>query len=105
MDANAILDRLSELGVSVRADGDKVLLQPGSKVPPDLKDAVWENKPEILAQLRRAIQPVDDGQAAQLHRPPATEQELRRLIDYLADPEAFTAWLDWAMTYTDPAEK
>ena len=38
-------------------------------------------------------------------RPPQTEQELRRLIDHLADPEAFTRWIDWAMSYTDPAEE
>ena len=44
------------------------------------------------------------GQAPPLDRPPATEQELRRLIDQLADPEAFTQWLEWAMDYTDPAE-
>ena len=51
MDANVVLDRLSELGVTVWADGDKVLIQPASKVPTELKDAVRENKPELLALL------------------------------------------------------
>ena len=51
MDANAILDRLSNLGVTIRADGDKVLLQPGSKAPQDLKDAIRENKAAIMALL------------------------------------------------------
>jgi len=32
------------------------------------------------------------------------EQELRRLMDYIADPDTFDAWLDWAMNYTDPSE-
>jgi hypothetical protein len=48
--------------------------------------------------------PVGDGQPPPLGRPPATEMELRRLIDHLADPEAFTRWLEWAMSYMDPAE-
>ena len=25
-------------------------------------------------------------------------------MDYIADPDTFDAWLDWAMNYTDPAE-
>lgn len=51
MDANAILDRLATLGVTVRADGDRVLLQPGSIVPQDLKVAIRDNKAEIIALL------------------------------------------------------
>ena len=59
MDANAILDRLSELGITVRADGGMVLIQPASKVPAELKDAVRENKPEILTALRRQTELID----------------------------------------------
>lgn len=48
---------------------------------------------------------VGDGKAPPLDRPPAAEQELRRLYDYWEeDPEAFTRWLEWAMNYTDPVE-
>ena len=47
---------------------------------------------------------VGDGQAPPLDRPPQTEQELRRLIDHLEDPEAFACWLEWAMNRFDPAE-
>mgnify|MGYP000430384082 CR=1 FL=1 len=46
-----------------------------------------------------------DGQPPPLNRPPQTEQELRRLIDHLADPEAFARWLEWAMNYSDPEEE
>ena len=87
------LDRLSELGVSVHADGDNVVIKPGSKAPVELKKAIRENKAEVIALL---VEPIC--------RPPQTEQELRRLIDRLADPEYFTAWFDWAMEITDPAE-
>jgi len=47
---------------------------------------------------------VGDGLGPPLDRPPQTEQELRRLIDHLADPEVFAAWFKWAMECTDPAE-
>ena len=49
--------------------------------------------------------PLGDGQPPPLDRPPDTEMELRRLIDRLADPVAFAAWLEWAMNYNDPAEE
>ena len=45
-----------------------------------------------------------DGLPPPLDRPPETEMELRRLIDYLATPENFAAWLAWAMETMDPAE-
>ena len=51
MNAKTVLNRLSELGVTARAEGGNVLLNPGSKVPPELKDAVRENKPGILDLL------------------------------------------------------
>ena len=101
MDANAVLGKLSELGVTAHAEGGNILIQPASKVPPELKDALRENKSELLTILALAV---GDGQLPPLDRPPLTEQELRRLIDHLGDPEVFAAWFDWAMEYTDPAE-
>ena len=59
MDAVAVLNRLSELGITVRTDGVMVLMEPGSRVPPDLKDAVRQNKPEIMAPLSSAWPPPD----------------------------------------------
>jgi len=95
-----VLDRLAELGINAWTAGEKLRLQPGSKVPPELFEEVRQHKAEILSVLRT----VGDGQAPLLNRPPATEQELRRLIDLLADPEAFARWREWAMTFTDQAE-
>ena len=51
MDANAILDRLSTLGVTARVEADKILIQPASKVPSELMDAIREHKPELLIIL------------------------------------------------------
>ena len=59
------------------------------------------HKQELIEELTVTY---GDGQSPPLDRPPATEQELRRLMDYIADPDTFDAWLDWAMNYTDPSE-
>ena len=89
MDATMILNELHDLGITVQASGQKVQLRPGSKVPASLLAEVRQHKDEIINELRR---------------PPETEDELRQLIDHLADPENFAKWLDWAMTYQDPSE-
>jgi hypothetical protein len=40
-----------------------------------------------------------------LDRPPTTEAELRRLMDYLSDPAAFAQWFERLMEQADPAEE
>ena len=103
MTATEVLNRLDKLGVTAWPNSGNIRFQPASRVPQGLKDQIKEHKPEILVllldQTRRG-----DGHPPPLDRPPQTEQELRRLIDHLADPEAFARWLEWAMTYNDPAE-
>ena len=59
MKATDVLDRLTELGVMAYATGEKLLLEPGSKVPPDLLVEVRQNKAEIVARLRRRIELID----------------------------------------------
>ena len=100
MDAADVLERLTDLGITATVNGTTLRLEPGSKVPPELLAEVKEHKPEILALLV----PVSDGLPPPLDRPPQTEQELRRLYDHWQEPGAFSRWLDWAMTYMDPAE-
>ena len=101
MTATEVLEQLGQLGVEAWPHGENIRLQPSSKVTPEIRTQVKEHKPEILALLseRRG-----DGQQPLSDRPPATEQELRRLIDHLADPAVFSQWLEWAINYTDPAE-
>ena len=74
MDAVAVLNRLSELGITVRTDGVMVLMELGSRVPPDLKDAVRQNKPEIMALVSSAW-------------PPPDAEELINMWDELGFPE------------------
>jgi len=51
-----------------------------------------------------AHRPVYDGQLPPMERRSNTGKESRRLMDHLAEPEAFGRWLDRAMNRTDPAD-
>ena len=53
MDATEVLDKLSALGITARAAGEKLLLELGSKVPADLMAEVKEHKSDIVSHLRR----------------------------------------------------
>ena len=57
MDATDILNRLRDLGVEVRADGDDLLLVPGSKVPADLASAISGARAEVISQLADGREP------------------------------------------------
>ena len=101
MTSGETLAELERLGVVLEPNGDKLRYRaPQGALTPKLREAITENKAEILSTLRR----VGDGQPAPLNRPPQNEQELRRWMDHTADPEAFAQWLEWAMSYTAPVE-
>ena len=51
MDAAQVLETLMSLRISLRAEGNKLLLEPGSKVPPELVPDLQRCKPEILQLL------------------------------------------------------
>ena len=59
MKATDVLDRLTELGVMAYATGEKLLLEPGSKVPSGLLVEVRQNKAEIIARLQRRTELMD----------------------------------------------
>ena len=59
MNAQSVLDRLAELGVTTRVEGADITIQPASKVPPELKAALRENKPEIVSRLRHRTELID----------------------------------------------
>ena len=101
MEAIELLDHLRACGVSVLVDREELVLRPASKIPPNLLEEVRQHKAAIVHELSQRY---GDGVLPPFARPPATEQELRRLMDYIADSDTFDAWLDWAMGYTDPAE-
>jgi hypothetical protein len=98
MDANAILDRLIALGITVRAEAGKVLIQPGSKAPQNLKDAIRANKAEIIAlvtdppNVELLLDRLRKGQSWLLN-----QHELWRLDDTTAadDAEFSRVWNSW----------
>jgi hypothetical protein len=51
MGATEVIELLQSLGISIRATGDKLLLDPGSRVPPELVQEIRQNKQEIMALL------------------------------------------------------
>jgi hypothetical protein len=103
MEAIEILSTLRNLGITAQANGNKLAMTPGSKVPPELVPEIRRCKAEILNLICQPEEPAGDGQLPPLDRPPATEMELRRLIDYLADPLAFTQWFE-RVQQTDSAK-
>ena len=101
MTSSETLAELDRRGVVLEPNGDRLRYRaPQGALTPELREAMTENKAEIISTLRR----VGDGQPAPLNRPPENEQELRRWMDSTADPEVFARWLEWAMNYTDPVE-
>lgn len=94
MNAETLLAEAHRLGITLFPAGDKLRVDaPKGALSPDLRQALADHKPEILALLK----PVSDGERPPLDRPPENEVELRRLIDWLADPVAFARWLERLM--------
>ena len=52
MQTSDILKQLHKLGVTVSVSGDRVLLEPGSRVPRSLLEALRRDKAEVLAYLK-----------------------------------------------------
>ena len=98
MEVLAVLEHAHEAGLVVWVDGSDVLVE-GDPTPEALAaiQILKEHKGELIAYLRQ----YGDGQPPPLDRPPANEKELRRLIDWTADPEKFARWLEWSMSRTD----
>jgi hypothetical protein len=73
MDATAILDKLSNLGVSVEVRGDRLRLAPGSRVPAELVDELKAHKDEIISTLKLK------GYRQKYPEPQAGDEELEEI--------------------------
>jgi hypothetical protein len=103
-EALAVLEQAREAGLTVWIDGSDLLVDAqGSETPLTWAavESLKEHKAEVVTYLRQ----YGDGQLPPLDRPIANEQELRRWMDWTADPESFGLWLEWAMNYIDPVEE
>ena len=93
--AAAVLKRAQEVGLVVWLEDSDVLLE-GDPTPEALAaiEIVKEHKAEVVTYLRQ----YGDGQVPPLDRPLENEEELKRWMDWTADPKRFAQWLEWAMT-------
>ena len=64
------------------------------------KNSPADSMENELTELTDSL-PVGDGQLPPLDRPPQTEMELRRLMDYLGDPVAFAQWFEQLMEHDE----
>jgi hypothetical protein len=103
VDALTLLEKATAAGLNVKTDGDKLVIL-GPRSAEGLAMELLAQKAEIVRLLPRLERKVGDGNKPPLDRPPASETELRRLIDYLADPVAFSSWFESLMGRSDPAE-
>lgn len=92
-----LLQHLRGEGFTVRADGEKLLISPASRLDADLRDRVRDAKPELQAALRREqverlldLAPVDPemGRPGLPADEPATASQVERLRE-LASHDAF----------------
>jgi len=95
MEVLAVLEHAHEAGLIVWVDGSDVLAE-GDPTPEALAaiEILKEHKAEVITYLRQS----SDGHPPPLDRPLENEQELRRWMDWTADPKNFARWLDWAMS-------
>jgi hypothetical protein len=91
MEGVAVLRRAQEAGLVVWLDGSDVLIE-CDPTPEALAaiEIVKEHKEEVVTYLRQ----YGDGQLPPLDRPPVTNEETRRLIDYLGNDENFKQWME-----------
>jgi len=57
MGARELLHNLADAGLSVTADGDRLVIRPASKLTDDMRTALRQAKPELLALLAHPNRP------------------------------------------------
>ena len=96
-DAVVVLERAQEAGLIVWLEGSDLKVKGQQEQTPQTRavvESLKEHKAEVVTYLRQC----GDGQPPPLDRPLENEEELRRWMDWTADPKKFARWLDWAMT-------
>lgn len=98
MGARYLLNALTDAGLTVTAEGDHLVIRPGSKVTDELRAALREARSELLGLLRGAPDLSQSGRAAAACTADAParqryEARLLRLHWPRADAEAFAGRL------------
>ena len=87
MDATLILERLREAGVQPKVAGDKLLLSPGSRIPPHLDEEIRCHKSDILRLLsdqRFSLKYAENQEA--------TDKELTEISERLESERCVLLW-------------
>ena len=89
MDAAAILERLTGLGVKATVEGRRLRFEPGSRIPPDLVEAIRTHKQVLML----AIQPPEALTVA-LTQKNEEILTMRKRLDspYYADDTEYHEW-------------
>jgi hypothetical protein len=90
MGARDLLAQLAGLGVTVTADGDRLVIRPASKLPDSLRGLLREAKDEVLRALTDA--------------PPRTCRQCAHRAPYgnCTEPEAAGLWDRWVLVWAPP---
>lgn len=107
MDANAILEKLSSLGISMtlimKPEGTKLWLEPGSAVPPELLEEVKAHKPELVKILKLKSYRLKYNESQ------VTDKELAEIVARVYDKGYILLWStllqDLVAFYRDEADK
>ena len=83
MDARELLADLAAAGLKVTAAGDRLVIRPASKLTDDIRNALRDAKPAVLALLA-ADQPGDADEVSGRAPMARTEQETVRFVDLRA---------------------
>ena len=98
-DAVVVLERAQEAGLIVWLEGSDLKVKGQQEQTPQTRavvESLKEHKAEVVTYLRQC----GDGQPPPLDRPLENDEELRRWMDWTADPKKFAQWLEWAMNRT-----
>ena len=50
-----VLERITEAGLIVEVDGDRLIVRPKERITDEVRSIIRDNKPEILAALRKPL--------------------------------------------------
>jgi hypothetical protein len=82
MGARELLHELTDAGFSIEAADDKLVIRPASKLTNDLRAALRQAKPELLAMLASPLRPyrLTAGEADAAHAEPWDDADCGRFV-------------------------
>lgn len=82
MSATQVLHRLQQSGLTVTADGERLIVAPADRLNEEARQLIRDNKPEIVAALKSSSRAIADAQSM--------VDELTRLVRLCGERYSFT---------------